>query len=689
MSNITNWDQPQTRITLIYVLVASIWILFSDAILHSLGIRESLIPGLSIIKGLVFVLVTGTILYVQLHREFQLRYQLEQALRTRVEHARQSQSALEASEKRLRKAVENAPLPIIIFAEDGEILTLSEAWLEITGYSREQLATIEDWTALAYGDRQQTIRERIERLFTLDHRVDEGAFEITCQDGSQCIWEFSSTHLGELADRRQVAISIAVDTTEARRMRDERHQTNQFLNTLIEASPLGIVMFDRDGIVQLWNPAMTDLLGWQASEAIGHHVPFVREQDMPQFEHLRGRVAQGEIFNGIDVQRQRKDGTVIDMSISAGPLYDLQGAFSGVVGIIKDIRERKQMENALRESETRFRQMAENISEVFYLRDAITGQMLYISPAYADIWGRSCESLYEHPRSFFESIHPDDQERVQTTFKQQHAGKPVEVSYRVIRPDQSVRWVRSQSFPIADKNGQVIRVAGIAGDITERVRYERQLNRLSQRLMTVLDDERARIARELHDQVGQQLTGLSLNLSVIGVQCSAEHPIQALLDDSTELIGNIIEHIRYIIADLRPLVLDDMGLGAGLRWYCEKFSRRAQISVHLNLPEDNLAFTPMIDNTFYQIAQEALTNIAKHADASQVWIDLMTETDQLIMSVRDDGIGFEASPYLAGEHSGSWGLQIMQERIRALVGSRLEITSNPDTGTEVKVVIQI
>jgi len=799
--------KPERRIATVYLITASLWILLSDSVLHFFGINESLIPGISIIKGLAFVVLTSAILYIHLCVEFAERSRLESALREQIQQGKTARIALEQSEQRFRKAVEQAPVPILIFAEDGEVLAVSQTWLDITGYSVEQLHTIASWTKLAYGENRHTVRVGIDRLFELDHRVDEGEFIIRCADRTQRIWNFSSTPLGYLQDNRRVVISIAADITEQKQLDMALKRTNQFLNTLIQAAPIGIVSFNSAGIVQLWNPSMESILGWTQDEVIGQPLPYIREQDRVEFARLRQRVASGETFTGVDVQRQRKDGVAIDLSISAGPLYDPAGVITGIVGVVKDISDRKRMEKELRESEQRFRllinkapqgifvqtnhrfaylnphachlfgstpedllgqpvierfhpdfhdqirqrihdlnqnrlavppieevflrmdgtsftvevsavpitfneqdgalvffhditdrkrmendlseseqrfrQIAENIREVFYLNDAEKRQTLYISPAYETIWGRSCESLYQNPQSFLEAIHPDDRNKVLRTFDLQRKGQPIEITYRVVRPDQTMRWVRSRAFPVSNDEGMRYRIAGIAEDVTDQVQYQSQLRRLSQRLVNTLDDERARIARELHDQVGQQLTGLSINLAVIEQQSDAA--ISHLIDDATDLISSIIERIRLIIADLRPLALDDMGLGAGLRWYCEKFTRRTGIPVNLSLPQENLTFTPTIDNTFYQIAQEALTNIAKHAAASQVWITVAVEDNDLKMTINDNGKGFDIQTWLAGEQAGSWGLQIMRERIQALPGSHLHIDSQPGQGTTIQI----
>lgn len=681
--------KPHWRITIVYLLVASVWILFSDSVLFHLGIQDLHIPSLSTIKGIGFVVVTSALLYIHLRREFSIRSRLERKLIEQVRDLKSSQEELAQSEKRFRKAVEEAPLPILIFAEDGEVITVSHTWLEITGYAVEQIATLDDWTRLAYGESKHIMRSVIDALFDIDSRVDEGEFEIRCADGSKRIWLFSSTPLGRLPDKRRIVISIAADITKQKELERSIASTNAFLQTLFNASPLGVLTFDFDGTVQLWNPAMEEILGWTADEAVGRRVPFVRETDLDEYQSNLERVISGKPIRGMELKRQRKDGSKVILDISAGLLTDPNTNESSIIGIIQDTTDRKRMENALKESELRFRQIAENINEIFYLNDAQTGDNLYISPAYETLWEQSRESLKQDSSSFLTAVHPDDLDSVVEGFRRQREGKPIEITHRIMQSDHSIRWIRTRSFPVYDENGELHRTAGIIEDITQRVRDENKLRRLSQRLVTLLDTERARIARELHDQIGQQLTGLSLNLAVVSAQPGQNGETVRILDDSTEIISNIIERIRHIIANLRPLALDDMGLGAGLRWYCETFTRRTGIPVQLSLPQKNLTFTPSIDNSLYQIAKEALTNIAKHAEATQITLDFEVKQNHLMMTISDNGKGFDIQEVLSNESSGNWGIRIMQERIQTLAGSKLNISSEPGQGTELSIIVQL
>ena len=192
------------------------------------------------------------------------------------------------------------------------------------------------------------------------------------------------------------------------------------------------------------------------------------------------RLAGKEAPTHYEYQGVRKDGSLVwlEMQVRVIP-WDSTPALQSTV---MDITERKQAEDALRESETRFRQIAENIHEVFWMSDPRIPQILYISPAYEGIWGRSCQSLYASPTSWIDAIHPEDRVRGITAFEQQCHGERTEVEYRIVHLDGSVRWIRDRGFPIHDHTGQVYRITGIAEDITEQKRGEEERLRLADHL---------------------------------------------------------------------------------------------------------------------------------------------------------------------------------------------------------------
>ncbi len=185
---------------------------------------------------------------------------------------------------------------------------------------------------------------------------------------------------------------------------------------------------------------------------------------------------------------EHADGTVHHSLVSKFPIPGPDGQPALIGGMAIDITEQMRIRAVLEESEARFRQLADNVNAVFWISDPHKAQVLYVSPAYETIWGRSCRSLYDQPRSFFDAIHPDDQPRVyEQSLARQARGETANVEYRVVRPDGSLRWVHDRGFPVRDAAGTVYRIVGIAEDITEAKNAEQALRESEERFHTLAD----------------------------------------------------------------------------------------------------------------------------------------------------------------------------------------------------------
>ncbi len=353
--------------------------------------------------------------------------------------------------------------------------------------------------------------------------------------------------------------------------------------------------------------------------------------------------------------------------------------------------ERLRSHSALRESEDRFRQLAENIRETFWLTDPSKSQMLYISPAYEEIWGRSCDSLYQSPRSWLDSIHPEDHERVLQATTAKQARGDYDEEYRVVRPDGSIRWIRDRAFPVKDAHGTAYRIAGVAEDITERRRAEQalrdqatRLQRLSRRLREVEEAERRRISHELHDRIGQSLSALSLSVDLIRPELDkrGNKAAKLRLDAAQGLIETTITQVRDLMAELHPPALDDYGLFAALRHYADTFADGAGVPIAATGEDIVPRLAPDIEMALFRIAQEALVNAAKHSGARRIEVSLSAEAGKVTLIVADNGRGFDTTGL--GTKRASWGLSIMRERAET-IGAELRVESIPGRGTRVLV----
>jgi signal transduction histidine kinase len=279
--------------------------------------------------------------------------------------------------------------------------------------------------------------------------------------------------------------------------------------------------------------------------------------------------------------------------------------------------------------------------------------------------------------------------------KVRESGQPVTVVHEHLHANGERRFVEVIAAPLWGSDGTFQGIIESIRDVTERVQaeealqqYAERLRALSAQLAEVAEAERQRLARELHDQVGQNLTALGINLNIIRTQMpeTAGVLVRSRLDDSLSLVEQTTQRIRDVMADLRPPVLDDYGVVAALHWYGEQFAGRTGIAVAVEGKEPVPRLAARVENALFRIAQEALINVAKHAQATQVTATVVAEDGTLRLVVADDGVGFDPAHLSEPEAGRGWGLLIMTERAEA-IGGHCSIESAPGQGTQVIVEV--
>jgi PAS domain S-box len=247
-------------------------------------------------------------------------------------------------------------------------------------------------------------------------------------------------------------------------------ESEERFRSVVQSTSDAVVIAEDSGRIVFWNTSAQRMFLYTDDEVLGQPLTMIMPARYRE-AHQRGlerATLTGEsrmLGRPTELCGLRKDGTEFPLELSLAVWKTTQCMCFG--GIIRDITERKRVETALRTSEERFRQLAENIKEVFWLTDVAHTEMIYISPAYEEIWGRSCDSLYCHPRSWIDAVHPDDRDRVKAALRMEARGDYHE-EYRIVRPDGTIRWIRDRAFPIRDDSGTVYRIAGIAECITDQ-----------------------------------------------------------------------------------------------------------------------------------------------------------------------------------------------------------------------------
>ena len=335
----------------------------------------------------------------------------------------------------------------------------------------------------------------------------------------------------------------------------------------------------------------------------------------------------------------------------------------------REVDERKQTEEQLRKTMQQLRQLAENITDAFWMRNVGDTRMVYVSPAYERIWGRACKDLYRSATGWLDAVHPEDRERVAQAIVKQSAGEHSE-EYRIVRPDGTLRSIRDRAFPIRDSAGAVIRIVGIAEDITDRRRMEYEILEIS-------DREQARLGQDLHDSLCQKLVSAAFDNSALKRRLATrESPETALAQQVSTVLDDAITEARTLARGLFPVQLEVDGLHVALQQLAAGIHARFQIDCEAHCDEAVVVRDNAFATHLYRIAQEAVTNATKHAKASRILVRLNREGGFIELTVTDNGVGIPVSL----EKSEGMGMHTMKYRART-IGGALNISRGAPGGT--------
>lgn len=365
------------------------------------------------------------------------------------------------------------------------------------------------------------------------------------------------------------------------------------------------------------------------------------------------------------------------------PVYTADGRYAGRRASNRDITDRKRAEDIMWEKVAELERFFTCALDLLCIANT-DGYFLRLNREWEKVLGFSLDEL-EGAR-FLDFVHPNDLSATLSALSKletQHEVPNFTNRYRC--KDGGYRWIEWRSSPY----GTLIYAS--ARDITAQKHAEEalhhsyaQLRELTARIAETEENERRRLARELHDQVGQTLTALNLNLTIIQGQLPGDTPakVRIRLTDTQQLVEETTRIIRSIMTELRPAVLDDYGVFAALRWYAEQFARRTNIVVNVRGKELEQRLASSVETALFRITQEALTNILKHAQATEATVMLEMVDVNLVLTIQDNGIGFE--PTALSPHG--LGLAAMRERAMA-IGGQFTLHTSPHQGTGIVVSV--
>ena len=487
----------------------------------------------------------------------------------------------------------------------------------------------------------------------------------------------------ELEDRvRERTAELEESNRRLREESEERQGAEKaiaFQASLLDAVEQAVVATDGEGRILYWNRFAEGLYGWKASDVKGRSLAdvltFIRVD--ARTRELCEQCAKCVSWTG-EVEAVRRDGSRFPAYLACS---HRPGNSEGKLFLSFDIADWKRAEEALRDSEEKYSNLVENApTGVFIYQD---DQLAFVNPTFARLLECSRDELLQaDPWSL---VHADDRERMKEIARKRVAGAPVPEEYecRLITKTGQVRWVAMRNTLIRFRGGAA--TLGNVQDVTDRKRMETKLHQLSARLLTIQEEERRRVARDLHDSVGQTLTGIKFMVEAAlgGPWPEDRRPGMERLRSLVPTIQDAVEEVRRISTELRPSILDDLGLLPTMAWYFREFEKahpRLAVEQRLNVTESEVPAA--LRTPIFRILQEATNNAAKHSGARRLVIGLDEGGGRLRLRVEDDGVGFDpGAPPVEGGNGGS-GLSSMRERTE-LSGGAFSLRAAPHAGTAI------
>jgi PAS domain S-box-containing protein len=482
----------------------------------------------------------------------------------------------------------------------------------------------------------------------------------------------------------QQVLSRAIEVRRLRKSEEQYRAVVEYQTELIcRYLPNGTITFVNEAFCRYFGKARDQMIGQS-------YLPFIPVED---HEGLKKHIAGLNKEKPVAVIENRVIASDLEIrwvQWTTRALFDEQDRIVELQSIGRDITIRKYAQEKLKESEEKYRLLVEYANEaIVVVQD---GVLKYVNQRAMIITGFLEEELLSIP--FIRLIHPDDREMVFGNYTKRLKGEslPGVYSFRIVSKDGHTRWMELSAVLFTWKGRPA--TLNFLSDITGRKDAEEELKKshgqvrnFAKRLAEAEESERQKIARELHDQVGQNLTALGINLSILRNQLSGTLTGQAdaRLNDSMGILEETAKRIRDVMSDLRPSVLDDYGLMAAIRWLSERISKRTGLTINVEYQDTKVDLPSETEITLFRIAQELLTNITKHANATEVSISLDSMDGRVRFVIVDNGVGFDpAALKKIGESR--WGLLNVRERTDAIDGI-LTIASRPGQGT--RVVIEV
>ncbi len=646
------------------------------------------------------------------------------ALRARAQHERAERALLER-EVRLRTLFDETLNPIMVVNEAGQYLDANEAALAFLECDRTELLRKDVWDfavpdTLEQQQQEHTpfVRRRtIETTYTIHGRIKTLLLNIVPVSVAG----------------QTILYGIGQDITDRKQAEEKLKKERDFISAVVDTSGVLVLVLNMQGQIVRFNPACEHVTGYSFAEVQDQPFwdIFIAPEEVASVKAMFAGMQKGEAPTEYESSWRTRDGEQRMIAWSNAVLRNDVGAIEYIVSTGIDITVRQWWEQELRQRNWELTTLntvtaavsgSLEITEVFGILSTLLagqlnvagGALFYYDPGDDQL---SLEASWELPQRAVDAFktlpaHSSYNERVvrRKEISIQPDFREVDLFLAVGLDADRPRWQSYMGIPLVARGeiqgvvdlfshaptlfredqtdfftvlGQQVGVAIQNARLFAQVRTGRaRLQLLSQRLLDTQEIERRNIARELHDEIGQALTAMKINLHAVQRLADAA-TLEPYLEENISIVDRTLQQVRNLSLDLRPSMLDDLGLVSALRWYVDRQARLAGFEARFTANLGDARLPPDLETVCFRVTQEALTNVVRHAHAGKVNVSLRQRDDTLFLIIRDDGVGFDVRQKQARAMQGaSSGLLGMQERV-LFAGGHMEITSRPQRGTEI------
>ena len=475
-------------------------------------------------------------------------------------------------------------------------------------------------------------------------------------------------------------IAVVVDITESRRAEQALRESEERLRLAAEAGRMFAYSWDAVTDLIERSGESAEILGIAKSAAgTGAEVAaMVHPEHKKQFDAALANLTVENPNLRIAYRAIRPDGSIIWLERNSRAYFNEHGEIKRIIGMVVDITERKRAEEAVRESEQRFRLIADTAPVIIWMSD--TDKLCtYVNKPWLDLTGRPMHS--ELGNGWVEGLHPEDlQSCVNTYTKSFDRREEFQMEYRVRRHDGEYRWILDTGVPRFNPDRSFAGYIGVAVDVTERKMAEDALSKMNQSLVQAHEEERTRIARELHDDISQRIALLAVRLSELqddGPQSPTR--LRRELEETIKEVQDLGTDVQSLSHRLHSSKLKEFGLDFAASGFCREFSEKSGVKIDFHSEEIPKDLSEEVSVCLFRVLQEAVQNAAKHSGSSHLQVSIRNGSNEIELKVRDSGIGFDPKMVLSKK---GLGLTSMRERMK-LINGELSIESGLQGGTTV------